>query len=64
MNLRQWMGCPYNTVLILTILIVRTPAIFFTKSGWIGVILMLRMDIVGFSRMTGRPGCLFLIVRP
>ena len=43
MNLRQWMGCPYITVVILTILIVRTPAILLTKSGWIGVILMLRM---------------------
>ena len=41
--------------MILTILTVKTPVIFFMKSGWIGVILTLRMDIMGFSRMMGRP---------
>ena len=29
------------------------------RSGWIGVILALRMDIVGFSRMLGRPSRIF-----
>ena len=38
--------------------IVRTPVIWLTKIEWSGVILTLRMDIVGFSRMTGRPSCL------
>ena len=38
------------------------PVILLTKIGWSGVILALRMDIVGFSRMTGRPGCLLLSV--
>ena len=63
MKCRQWMGFPYITVVILTILIMRTPAIFFAKSGWIGVILTLQIDIMGFSRMMGRPSCLFLIAR-
>ena len=38
------------------------PVILLTKIVWIGVILTLRMDIVGFSRMTGKPSCLLLIV--
>ena len=49
MNLRLWMGCPYITEVILMIRIVRTPVILHTKIGWSGVILALRMDIVGFS---------------
>ena len=40
------------------------PRDFFTMSGWIGVILMRRMDLMAFSRMTGRPSSLFLIARP
>ena len=34
------------------------------RSGWIGVILALQMDIVGFSRMSGRPSHLFPVVTP
>ena len=34
------------------------PVILLTKIGWSGVIFTLWMDIVGFSRMTGRPSCL------
>ena len=62
MNLRLWMGCPYITEVILMIRIVRIPVILRTKIGWSGVILMLQMDIVGFSRMTGRPSCLLRII--
>ena len=34
------------------------PVILLTKLGWIGVILTLRIGIVGCSRVTGRPSCL------
>ena len=50
------------TVVIFMTRIVRTPVILLTKIGWNGVILTLRMVIVGFFRMTGRPGCLLLSV--
>ena len=40
------------------------PQDFFTMSGWIGVILTRRTDLMAFSRRTGRPSRLFLIVRP
>ena len=42
------------------IVIVRNPVILITNLGWTGVILTLRIGIVGFSRMTGRPSCLKL----
>ena len=32
------------------------------RSGWLGVILVLQMDIVGFTRMSGRPSRLFPVV--
>ena len=38
------------------------PRDIITMSGWIGVILTLRMDIMGFSRMSGRPSRLFQVV--
>ena len=44
--------------------ILRTPGIFCTMNGWIGVILTRRMNLMLISRRTGRPSRLFLVVRP
>ena len=40
------------------------PRDIIARSGWIGVTLALQMDIVGFSRMSGRPSRLFQVVTP
>ena len=40
------------------------PLDIIARSGWIGVILVLQMDIVGFSRMSGRSSRLFPVVTP
>ena len=38
------------------------PRDIIARSAWLGVILVLQMDIVGFSRMSGRPSRLFPVV--
>ena len=40
------------------------PRDIIARSGWIGVILVLQMDIVGFPRMSGWPSRLFPVVTP
>ena len=41
---------------------VKTLVILLMRIGWTGITLTLRMDVLGVSRMIGRPGCLVLHV--